>query len=159
MSFSEILEANVKYADHHVAIDSAFPRKRLAVVTCMDARIDVFAAFGLAIGDAHVIRNAGARVTDDVVRSLAVSSHVLETNALLLVQHTGCGMASATQEHLEALTGSRIEFLTIDDHKQALVSDIERLQSEPSLARLHQLSGAVFDLASGELRVEVERNR
>src|SRR4051812_45195574 len=74
------------------------PIKKLAVVTCMDCRIDVFAVLRLEIGDAHVIRNAGGRVTDDVLRSLALSTHVLGTDSVILMQHTECGLSGASNE-------------------------------------------------------------
>ena len=82
------------------------PGRHLAVVTCMDARIDVFAVLGLHLGEAHVIRNAGGRVTDDVLRSLALSSGVLGVDTAVVMQHTKCGLAGVTDAELRALTGA-----------------------------------------------------
>src|SRR6202012_3827504 len=95
----------------HVAHLAAAPRKQLVVVTCMDARIDVLGLLGLSIGDAHTLRNAGGVITDDVIRSLAISQRRLGTREILLMHHTQCGMASLTDEgfksELEAETGQR----------------------------------------------------
>src|SRR3954453_15167092 len=95
-----ILTANEGYAAARSNHGNPRPLRRLAVVTCMDARIDVFAALGLHLGEAHVIRNAGGRVTEDVLRSLAVSSHVLGVDTVLLVQHTKCGLAGVSDAEL-----------------------------------------------------------
>ncbi|MBO0878131.1 MAG: carbonic anhydrase, partial [Pseudonocardia sp.] len=81
---------------------AAAPLERLAVVTCMDARIDTFGVLGLRIGDAHVIRNAGGAVTDDVIRSLAISQRKLDTSYVILIAHTGCGMLSFTDDEFIA---------------------------------------------------------
>src|SRR3954463_1616074 len=105
-----LLTDNQVYADARANIGDARPGRRLAVVTCMDARIDVFAALGLHLGEAHVIRNAGGRVTEDVLRSLAVSSHVLGVDTVLLVQHTKCGLAGVSDAELRRLTGADLEF-------------------------------------------------
>src|SRR3954452_22048715 len=91
-----MLEANGAYAAARAKIADARPSRHLAVVTCMDARIDVFAVLGLHLGEAHVIRNAGGRVTDDVLRSLALSCHVLGVDTVVVMQHTKCGLAGVT---------------------------------------------------------------
>ena len=88
-----LLAANEAYAAARAGVADPRPSRRLAVVTCMDARIDVFAALGLHLGEAHVIRNAGGRVTDDVLRSLTLSSHVLGVDTVVVMQHTKCGLA------------------------------------------------------------------
>src|SRR4051795_4432463 len=121
---ARLLEANAAYAAAHAEIPDARPSRHLAVVTCMDARIDVFAALGLQLGEAHVIRNAGGRVTDDVLRSLAVSSHVLGVETVLIVQHTKCGLAGVSDAELRRLTGADLEFHAFDDHTLALREDI-----------------------------------
>ena len=96
------------------------PRRRIAVVTCMDSRIDVFSLFGLGLGDVHILRNAGGRVTDDMLRSLALSSKVLGTDSVVIMQHTGCGLEGTSNEELRARTGADLDFLPIDDHGAAL---------------------------------------
>ena len=93
----------------------------------MDARIDVFAILGLHLGEAHVIRNAGGRVTDDVLRSLALSTHVLGVDTVIVMQHTSCGLAGVTDDELKALTGADLGFFPIDDHAAALREDIDIL--------------------------------
>src|SRR5882724_10732034 len=106
-----LLDANDAYAAARANVADARPGRRLAVVTCMDARIDVFAVLGLHLGEAHVIRNAGGRVTDDVLRSLALSSQVLGVDTVVVMQHTKCGLAGVTDEELQAATGADLGFL------------------------------------------------
>lgn len=125
------------------------PSKRLAVLTCMDCRIDPLAALGLRLGEAHVLRNAGARVTDDALRSLAVSTHVLGVDSVVLMQHTGCGMTGVTDDDLRERTGAGVAFLTIDDHTTALKNDVETLAATPYLAPVKTIEGYVYDLDSG----------
>src|SRR5688572_9584329 len=117
---SRLLAANEGYAAAREQVGNPRPGRRLAVVTCMDSRIDVFAVLGLHLGDAHVIRNAGGRVTEDVLRSLALSSHVLGVDTVVLMQHTQCGLAGVTDEELRRLTGAALGFLPIGDHAAAL---------------------------------------
>jgi carbonic anhydrase len=121
------------------------------VVTCMDARIDVFAALGIKVGEAHVIRNAGGRVSDDVLRSLTLSSHLLGVTTVVVVQHTGCGLAGVSEEELRTLTGADCEFLPIADHRAALMEDLERIARVPHLAPIEHLAGFVHDVDSGAL--------
>ena len=129
----------------------ARPRRHLAVVTCMDTRIDVLAALGLDVGEAHVLRNAGGRVTDDVLRSLALSCHVLGVDTVVVMQHTRCGLAGTTDEDLRARTGADIAFLPIDDHRSALREDVQRLTDTPYLAQVRAVAGLVYDVDSGRL--------
>ena len=117
----------------------------------MDARIDVFAVLGLHLGEAHVIRNAGGRVTDDVLRSLALSSHVLGVDTVVVMQHTKCGLAGVTDEELQAQTGADLGFYPIIDHAQALREDVDILTSTPYLEPVRLISGLVFDVESGEI--------
>jgi carbonic anhydrase len=123
----------------------------MAVVTCMDARIDVFAVLGLNLGDAHVIRNAGGRVTEDVLRSLALSSHALGVEKVIVMQHTQCGLAGVSNEELRALTGADLHFLPIDDHVAALRSDVEALASKSFLDLVARIEGIVYDVDSGAI--------
>ena len=123
----------------------------MAVVTCMDARIDVFAVIGLHLGEAHVIRNAGGRVTDDVLRSLALSSQVLGVDTVVVMQHTKCGLAGVTDEELRSLTGADFGFFPIDDHAAALREDIALLAGTPYLSPLKTIAGFIYDVESGDL--------
>ena len=146
-----LLAANDAYAAARSALPDPRPSRRLAVLTCMDSRIDVFAVLGLHLGEAHVIRNAGGRVTDDVLRSLALSSHVLGVDTVVVMQHTKCGLAGVTDEELRALTGADLGFFPIDDHAAALREDIETLATTPYLVPLKTVAGFVYDVESGEL--------
>jgi carbonic anhydrase len=146
-----LLAANQAYADARANVADPRPGRRLAVVTCMDARIDVFAALGLHLGEAHVIRNAGGRVTDDVLRSLALSSHVLGVDTVVVMQHTRCGLAGVSDDELRMLTGADLGFFPIDDHAAALREDIELLTTKPYLHRLQVIAGFVYDVESGKI--------
>ncbi|MEY2457602.1 MAG: carbonic anhydrase [Acidimicrobiaceae bacterium] len=148
---ARLLDANGGYSAARASVADPRPSRHLAVVTCMDARIDVFAALGLHLGEAHVIRNAGGRVTDDVLRSLALSCHVLGVDTVVVMQHTKCGLAGVTDEELRALTGADLGFFSIDDHGAALREDIALLASQPYLAPLEAIAGFVFDVESGEI--------
>lgn len=148
---SRLLADNRAYAAARANVADPRPSRRLAVVTCMDARIDVFAALGLHLGEAHVIRNAGGRVTDDVLRSLALSSHVLGVDTVVVMQHTGCGLAGVTDKELRRRTGADFGFFPIDDHAAALREDIEFLISKPYLEPLKIIAGFVYDVESGNL--------
>lgn len=146
-----LLAANTEYVPEHVELESARPSGGLAVVTCMDARIDVFAVLGLHLGEAHVIRNAGGRVTEDVLRSLALSTHVLGVHTLVLLQHTRCGLAGVTDDELRAATGADLGFLPIDDHAAALREDMDRIIATPYLDRLGIVAGWVVDVVTGHV--------
>jgi carbonic anhydrase len=148
---ADLLSANRGYAAARANVTDPRPSRRLAVVTCMDARIDVFAVLGLHLGEAHVIRNAGGRVTDDVLRSLALSSGVLGVDTVVVMQHTGCGLAGVSDAELRALTGADLGFFPIDDHAEALREDVELLARAPYLSRLSLIAGLVYDVQSGEL--------
>jgi carbonic anhydrase len=146
-----LLTANKGYAAARANVADPRPGLHLAVVTCMDARIDVFAVLGLHLGEAHVIRNAGGRVTDDVLRSLALSSHVLGVDVVVVMQHTKCGLAGVTDQELQSLTGADLGFFPIDDHASALREDIALLAATPYLNPLQLIAGFIYDVESGEL--------
>lgn len=121
------------------------------MITCMDARIDVFAVLGLRLGEAHVIRNAGGRVTDDVLRSLALSANLLGVDTVIVMQHTRCGLEGVTDEELRRLTGADLGFLSIDDHVAALKEDIEILTTQPYLEPVKVIAGFVYDVENGRI--------
>jgi carbonic anhydrase len=162
--FDELLAANDKFAStFEPGMLPAPPRRRLAVVTCMDARILPLSVFGLEPGDAHVIRNAGGRVSDDVIRSLLVSTHVLGVQAVAVVHHTECGMTQRTDEQFRALVAERsgedvtdVEFLAIEDADAALAEDVETIRSSPLLPAGTAVNGFQYDVASGRLERRVE---
>ena len=155
----ELLAANRGYAAARANVADPRPSRHLAVVTCMDSRIDVFAALGLHLGEAHVIRNAGGRVTEDVLRSLALSSHVLGVHTVVVMQHTKCGLAGVSNEELQARTGADLGFLPIDDHAAALKEDIDLLASLSYLSGLRMIAGFVYNVESGEIEDVLRRER
>ncbi|MBA2496132.1 MAG: carbonic anhydrase [Acidimicrobiia bacterium] len=146
---TQLLVANAGYVDARAKIADGRPDHRLAVVTCMDARIDVFAALGLHLGETLVLRNAGGRVTDDVLRSLALSSHVLGVDTVVVMQHTECGLAGVSDDELRALTGADLGFYPIDDHAAALREDIDLLSTTSYLSALQVIAGFVYDVETG----------
>jgi carbonic anhydrase len=148
---ARLLSANERYAATRAGVAGASPTRHLAVITCMDARIDVFAALGLHLGEAHVIRNAGGRVTDDVLRSLALSCHVLGVDTVVVMQHTACGLAGVTNDALRERTGADLGFLPIDDHHAALREDVELLARTDYLGPIKVIAGFVYDVATGEI--------
>lgn len=150
-TIARLLDANHDYASARENLADARPSLHLAVLTCMDARIDVFAALGLRLGEAHVIRNAGGRVTDDVLRSVAVSSHILGVTSLVVMQHTKCGMTGVTDEELQAKTGADLGFYSIDDHAAALREDIDLLTTKPYLSPLQTIAGFIYDVETGRV--------
>lgn len=146
-----MLEANAQYAGARARVHEAKPSRQLAVVTCMDARIDVFAVLGLHLGEAHVIRNAGGRVDEDVLRSLALSSHVFGVNTVVVMQHTKCGLAGVSNAELDRITGTDFDFHPIVDHHQALAEDVEIIRHADFLGPVEVIAGFVYDVESGEI--------
>ncbi len=136
---------------------AARPTLQVAVLTCMDARIDPVALFGVRPGEVHVLRNAGAVVTDDMERSLTISQRKLGTTQVLVVAHTRCGMATFTDDEfvaeLEADTGSRPQWPvhTFGDPAQNVRDGVDRLRGSPFLQRGTAVAGYVLDVDSGEL--------
>ena len=134
------------------------PARRLAILTCMDARIEPLPALGLQPGDAHVIRNAGGRASEDAIRSLVVSTNLLGTREILVIHHTDCGMNRNSEadirHHLLAHLGvdsGDTDFLTFSDLDESIRGDVELIRSSPLLPKDIQVSGMVFDVATGLL--------
>lgn len=153
-----LVEANGRYAaDFKDPGMDAKPVLQVAVVACMDARLDLHKALGLALGDCHTIRNAGGVVTDDVIRSLAISQRALGTRSIVLIHHTGCGMESITEEfrqELEHEVGQRpswaVEAYT--DADQDVRQSMQRARTSPFLKHTDDVRGFVFDVTTGKLR-------
>ncbi len=154
----ELLGHNKAYAAQYLPDRPLAPARHVAIVGCMDSRLDTFAMLGLDIGDAHIIRNAGGVVTDDVIRSLTISQRKLGTREIILIHHTDCGALTFTDDELrnELLeetglkpTWSPESFVDLDaDLKQSMT----RVQSCPFLADTTQVRGFVFDVHTGQLR-------
>ena len=140
------------------------PNKKLAIVACMDARLNVHEVMGLGRGDAHVISNAGGVVTDDEIRSLAVSQHLLGTEEIVLIHHTDCGMTSFTDEEfaerLEQEAGQRPSWRahSFDDLEADLREQANKLRESPFLAHTESVRGYVYDVDTGDLN-EVDLNQ
>jgi carbonic anhydrase len=133
------------------------PRQMLAVLTCMDARIDVSRLLGLQPGDAHVIRNAGGRATDDAVRALALSQAAMGTREVMVIHHTDCAMGRFSQselaERIAAATGHRFteELGCFTDATAAILEDIGRLRVSQHLAHRDKIRGFIYDLSANSL--------
>ena len=134
------------------------PATRVAVVACMDARLNPFGILGLREGDAHVIRNAGGVITDDVIRSLAISQRLLGTREIILIHHTDCGMLTFTDDtvkaQIEADTGIRPPFAleAFPDVEKDVVQSIKRIAASPFIPHKDHVRGFIYDVASGALR-------
>ena len=174
----EVLAANQKYAaDFGDKAKLAMPPARhFAILTCMDARLDPAKFAGLAEGDAHVIRNAGGRASDDAIRSLVISYKLLGTREWFVIHHTNCGMEFFTNEVMRSLLGSSletaaltekgfqdvgkgpgsragefIEWLTIRDQQQSVRDDVQRIREHPLVPNNIAIYGYVYDVSSGKL--------
>lgn len=153
----ELVAANAAYAADHAGGLPGVPSRHVAVVACMDARLDVYRVLGLGEGDAHVIRNAGGVVTDDVIRSLAVSQRKLETREVVLVHHTRCGMATFTDDdfaaELERDCGVRPAWSpgAFPDTEQDVRDSMDLLRKNPFLLHTDAVRGFVYDVDAGSL--------
>ncbi len=158
--FDELLEANRRYAESFDRGNlSAPPARRVAVVTCMDARMHPEGFLRVDLGDAHVIRNAGGRVSDDAIRSLVISQRLLGTNEVIVIHHTDCGMATFENQDLAdkiredlGVDASDHDFLTFSDLEQSVRDDVKILQNSDLIPNDVTLVGAIYDVESGEVR-------
>jgi carbonic anhydrase len=153
-----LVEANQRYAQEFTdpGMD-ARPVLHVAVVACMDARIDLHKALGLQLGDCHTIRNAGGVVTDDVIRSLTISQRKLGTRSIVLIHHTGCGMETITEDfrtELEQEVGQRPAWAAeaFADVDQDVRQSMQRVRTSPFLLHTEDVRGFVFDVRTGLLR-------
>jgi carbonic anhydrase len=155
----ELLANNESYAASFDKGDLPLPpAKKLAVVACMDARLNVHALLGLEVGDAHVIRNAGGVVTEDEIRSLAISQRLLGTEEIILIHHTDCGMLTFTDDgfkaDIEADTGIRPSWAAeaFPDLDGDVRQSIARIKASPFVPRKDSVRGFVYDVHTGKLR-------
>lgn len=156
-----VLAANRASAEHHVKGLDVEPRRALAVVLCMDSRIDAFRALGLALGDAHVIRNAGGRVTDDTLRSLTISSRLVGLREVGVIHHTSCaiiGTEADVRKRVEAGDDIEIDLPlhAIEDPDRALHDDVSRVLDCAYLPSDLIVWGARFAVETGLLEVTVD---
>ena len=155
----EMLQSNEDYARSFSSGDlPGPPARKVAVVACMDARLNPYAMLGLREGDAHVIRNAGGVVTDDVIRSLLISQRLLGTNEIVLVHHTKCGMLTFTDDDvkagIQADTGLKPPFAleAFGDLDEDVRQSIARIKASPFVPDKQSVRGFVYDVATGRLR-------
>jgi carbonic anhydrase len=154
----ELLTNNAAFAANPETRDlPSAPAKRIAIVACMDARLDPYEVLGLTIGDAHVIRNAGGVITDDEIRSLAISQHLLGTEEIMLIHHTDCGMLKVSNDEfhqlLEDHSGERPQWHTMSfsDIEWSVRDSIERIKASPFIPRTDAVRGFIFDVHTGRL--------
>ena len=158
-STDELLANNEAYAASFDKGDLPLPpARKTAVIACMDARLNVYGALGLSEGDAHVIRNAGGVVTDDAIRSLAISQRLLGTEEIILIHHTGCGMLTFSDDEfkrqIEDEVGIKPEWAaeSFSDLEADVRQSIARIKASPFIPRKDAVRGFVYEVESGRLR-------
>ena len=157
-TFADVLAANEAYAhEFRLAGLEARAARGLAVLTCIDSRIEPLAMLGLRPGDAKILRNAGARVTDDVLRTLVLASYLLGVERVMVVAHTHCRMAAEDEDHVHEAIGAAggpdtrsLAFLVASDQEATVRADVQRVQSWPYLTRL-RVGGFLYDVDTGRL--------
>lgn len=153
----EYLKNNEAYAANFSGPLPLPPSRNIAVVACMDARLDVYGILGLGQGESHVIRNAGGVVTDDEIRSLAISQRLLGTKEIILIHHTDCGMLTFTDDEfkagIQAETGIKPEWAaeSFSDLDEDVRQSIKRIKNSPFIPHTDAVRGFVFDVATGQL--------
>ena len=154
----DLLAANLRYAQHFDASELQIrPLRRLAILTCMDSRFTAQGVMGLDLGDAHVIRNAGGRVTEDAIRSLVLSAALLGTHACVVIHHTNCGLFDKSDEELRQrvaeVAGARATFgfLPVHDLDQSVRDDVAALRACPYLPPDYEVVGFTYDVRTGLL--------
>ena len=151
------LENNKKYAANFQGPLPLPPKNQIAVLACMDARLNVFAALGIQEGESHVIRNAGGVVTDDEIRSLAISQRLLGTKEIILIHHTDCGMLTFSDDGfkktIQEETGIKPEWAAeaFSDLDEDVRQSVARIKQSPFIPHTDQVRGFVFDVATGLL--------
>ncbi|MDQ6840717.1 MAG: carbonic anhydrase [Actinomycetota bacterium] len=161
MAFHDVLSANEAYAKRYTGAGlPGTAARNLAVVTCMDSRISPLDMLGLDAGDAKILRNAGARVTEDVLRTLVLAVHLLGVNRVMVVAHTDCRMTAVSDNQVhEAIARAAgpdtrsLEFRTVADQAATLVGDVQKIRSSPYLPSSLAIMGCVYDVGTGRLDV------
>jgi carbonic anhydrase len=158
-SFKDALSANDEYIKSFKYSElTGTAQQGLAIVTCMDSRINPLSVVGMKSGDAKILRNAGARVTEDVLRTLVLATYLLGVERILIMPHTNCRMAQVddVEIHREidtkyGIDTSEIEFKTVPDQRQALIEDVQKIRSYPLLNKDVVVGGAIYDVATGKI--------
>lgn len=158
-SFRDVLAANGEFAAAFKGSAlTGSAAKGLAIVTCMDSRISPLALAGMQAGDAKILRNAGARVTEDVLRTLVLATYLLGVNRILVMPHTDCRMAQSEEADIHATIAEEfgvdtrsLEFRTVSDQRKALITDVTRIRSYPLLRKGVTVGGAIYNVTTGAL--------
>ena len=157
--FSDVISANKKYQENFTYKSlTGEAAKELAIVTCMDSRIDPLAVVGMKSGDVKILRNAGARVTEDVLRTLVLASYLLNVKRILVMPHTDCAMATSEESEIHESILNKyqvdtrsLEFRTVTNQKQALIMDVIRIRAFPLLSKNVVVQGGIYDVKTGAL--------
>lgn len=159
--FSDVISSNKKYQESFTYKSlTGEAAKELAIVTCIDSRIDPLAVVGMKSGDAKILRNAGARVTEDILRTLVLASYLLNVKRILVMPHTDCAMVTSEESeiHKKILKKHQVdtrslEFRTVANQKQALLTDVTRIRSFPLLSKNVVVQGGIYDVKTGALEL------
>ena len=158
-AFNDALDANAEYVKSFKYSElTGVASRGIAIVTCMDSRINPLSVIGMKSGDAKILRNAGARVTEDVLRTLVLATYLLGVNRILIMPHTNCRMAMSEEADIHNLIEEKygvdtrsLEFRTVSDQIKALVTDVNRVRSYPFLRKGVEVGGAIYDVATGKI--------
>ncbi len=158
-AFADVVTANGEYTKNFKYSGlTGVASKGLAIVTCMDSRIAPLSVVGMQPGDAKILRNAGARVTEDVLRTLVLATFLLGVNRILIMPHTNCKMASVEEPDIHAFIAAEygvdtrsLEFRTVSDQRKALAIDVQRVRSYPLLREGVEVGGAIYDVTTGKI--------
>ena len=158
-AFKDALDANDEYVKSFKYSElTGVASRGIAIVTCMDSRINPLSVIGMKSGDAKILRNAGARVTEDVLRTLVLATYLLGVNRILIMPHTNCRMAMSEEADIHNLIEEKygvdtrsLEFRTVSDQNKALITDVNRVRSYPFLRNGVEGGGAIYDVATGKI--------
>ena len=158
-TFDDLLEANRRYAEtFELSGFDGIAHAGVAVVTCMDSRIDPLGILGLKPGDAKIVRNPGGRVTDQALEALVLSAHLLQVKRILVVPHTRCAMASSTLEEMRERVGASAgqdvswqTFSVVSDQRAALADDVHKVRAHPLIPDAVEVGGFIYDVDTGRL--------
>ena len=157
--FDAIFEANSRFADAFQSSElTGHATQGLAIITCMDSRINPLSVVGMRSGDAKILRNAGARVTEDVLRTLVLATYLLGVDRILVMPHTDCRMAKSEEPEIHAeiqeqygIDTRSLEFRTVSNQERALAIDVQRIRSYPLMRKGVTVAGAIYDVANGSI--------
>ena len=157
--FDDLLAANMEYQKSFKYSElTGVAKKGLAIVTCMDSRINPLSVVGMRSGDVKILRNAGARVTEDVLRTLVLGTYLLGVERILIMPHTDCRMAKSEESEIHQLISEEygvdtrsLEFRTVSDQLKALTVDVQRVRSYPLIRKGVSVAGAIYDVSDGSI--------